>query len=432
EKAEQDMWDRLNRKKQKQSEESVTVDQNPALMTALLAAVADHLNVDAASLAGTSLEDLQQELSKRGIDIDLTAMLRGLTDDEAARRLAAQRAAAEAELRMIRKLLARKDLSAAERSELEAKEQALESTLALMDSLLDAFLKEQQKRWAHMSDEERRAHDAMMDKLKRGRKARPAPDAQIPLSAINESSQLADVPALLNAVAPLLEHHLGLSADEAASMTVGDVAAALKEAGVEVDLLGMLRDLTDSEAARQLAAKRAAAQAELDLIRRLMKKGQVGPVEMNALREREKELVDECNMYDEMLARLAEELRRRKGAMSAAEQAAYDAMMAKLAKKKQHKQVDSQASVSESVESLNPDAPLSESPAVLDMLLPLAQAHLSLSDAEIADMSLNELQAALAEQGVDIDLVGMLRGLTDSEAARILAARRAAMQAEAD
>lgn len=96
----------------------VGIIQDPEALASFLAITAARLSIDSDSVASMSVSQIQAAMISRGLDVDVNAMIQAATDSEAAIKLAAQRASDEAELRMIRKLLARKNLNDTERSKL--------------------------------------------------------------------------------------------------------------------------------------------------------------------------------------------------------------------------------------------------------------------------------------------------------------------------
>ena len=420
------MGERRARKEQEEAQQKQ--DDGVAMSSSLLANLhsitAGHLNL----LASASLDALASALTAAGAPFDLLAMLQGCTDAEAAQLLWQQRLKDEAELRMLRKLMAKGKgrMSDDELANLAAREDELLSALDLYDDMLRSVLESEKKRFGSMDREERAAYERMRDKLVAGKRRKQKQDeTAVDDSVVLPNQLVGDNALLMHVIAPLAAAQLGLSAEQLAGMCVDEVQAALRAAGVEVDLEALLRNLMDSEAAQWMARQREEAEAERAMVRRLLagKGRKLTADERKALEARERELSDIIDSYDEMFKRLLAEERKRRGLMDEAERRAYEELMARLrrGKKKQTAQTD-----------IDPAQKIGDSPQLLDMLGGLAKMHLSLSPDQLAGMTVQQLQDALKQAGVDIDIMDMLRNLTDSEAARWLAAQREKAAAEAD
>ena len=419
-----DKMEEKRRRRQQQDGQPAIADK-PAVLSALLDTAASLLGLSAQQLSALSADELQAELSKAGADVDLMELLRGLTEAEAAKALYARRMRDEAELRLLRKLLAGKagkGMTAEEREQLQARERQLQDKLDLYDGLLSSLLKEEEKRLSSMSREERAAFERMQAKLATG-KSRPRQPRQPALDACDPEQQLRHNPLLLHLVAPIAASHLSLSPEQLSTMTVAQVQAELAKAGVLFDLQDLLSQLMDSEAARWLQAQREALEAERQMVQRLLagKGRKLTEQERAALQLREAELGSVLAGFDDMMQRLLEEERRRRGLMSEEERLAYERMLDKLRARK-GKQPDS----------VTGDTRVGDSPVLMDMLTAMAASRLSLSPEQLSAMTVAEVQAALHSAGVQVDILEMLRELTDSEAATWLQAQRMKAEAEAD
>ena len=423
-----EMMDKLRNGKKKKQTAQTDIDptqrigDNAQLLDMLGGLAAMHLSMSAEQVAELTVQQLQDALNRAGVDIDITDMLRNLTDSEAAKWMAAQREKAAAEADMLRKLLAGKGrkLTAAEREEMEARLGQLEDEIANYDELLRRLLKEELKKQKHMTDEERLAYERMMDKLRRGKAKKQLDEPEVgPQTLVGDNQQLMDLLSALAASA------LGLTSDQLATMTVEEVQAALNEAGVDIDIMEMLRGLADSEAAKWLAAQREKAAAEADMLRRLLagKGRKLTEAERAEAEARLAHLEAEIANYDDLLRRLLEEEIKKMKRMEDEERLAYEDMMDRLRRGKKKKLPDTD---------IDPAQRIGDNPQLLDMLSGLAQMHLSLSPEQVAELTVQQLQDALTRAGVDIDIMDMLRNLTDSEAAKWLAAQREKLAAEAD
>ena len=422
------MQDRLRRGKAKESQppavnEGTVVGENPLLMDLLTGLASSHLSLSPDALAGMTVAEVQAELAKAGVDIDILAMMRDLTDSEAAKWLQAQRAKAEAEANLLRKLLSGKGrkLTEQERAEAAARLEQVEAEIQSYDDLLRRLLEEELKRQRLLDEEERLAHERMMERLRKGKKKKPAPVDLDPSSLVGAN------PVLMEMVTALAASHLSLSPDEVAEMSINDLQAAFTKAGVDVDLLGLMRDLTDSQAAKWLQAQRAKAEAEANLLRKLLSgKKKLTGKEREEAEGRLVELEAEIAGYDDLLRRLLEEELRRQRMMEEEERLAHERMMEKLRKGKSRKQQQ------QTVGPVTVDTVIGDNSLLMDMLAGLARSHLSLSPEQLSTMTVDELQTAFNRAGVDIDIMGMLRDLTDSHAATWLHAQRTKAEAEAD
>ena len=427
-KAYDDMMDKLRNGKKKKTTAQTDIDptqkigDNPQLLDMLSGLAAMHLSLSPDQVADLTVEQLQDALSKAGVDIDIMDMLRNLTDSEAAKWMAAQREKAAAEADMLRKLLAGKGrkLTAAEREEMESRLSQLEEEIANYDDLLRRLLEEELKKQKHMTEEERLAYERMMEKLRQGKKKKQSEEPEVgPQTIVGDSEQL------MNLLTGLADAHLGLTRDQLAAMTVEEVQAALNKAGVDIDIMEMLRNLTDSEAAKWLAAQREKAAAEADMLRRLLagKGRKLTDVERSQAEARLAELEAEIANYDDLLRRLLEEEMKKLKKMEEEERRAYEDMMDRLRRGKKKKLPDTD---------VDPTQKIGDNPQLLDMLSGLAAMHLAMSPDQMADLTVQQLQDALVAAGVDIDIMDMLRNLTDSEAAKWMAAQREKAAAEAD
>ena len=422
----EDMMDKLRNGKKKKQTPQTDIDptqkigDQPQLLDMLSGLAAMHLSLSPEQVADLTVQQLQDALTKAGVDIDIMEMLRNLTDSEAAKWLAAQREKAAAEADMLRKLLAGKGrkLTAAEREEMEAKLSQLEDDIANYDDLLRRLLEEEMKKQKHMTEEERLAYERMMDKLRQGKKKKQLDEAEV-----GPQTLVGDSPQLMELISGLGASNLGLTRDQLATMTVEEVQAALNKAGVDIDIMEMLRNLADSEAAKWLAAQREKAAAEADMLRRLLKGKKLTDAERAAAEARLAELEAEIANYDDLLRRLLEEEMKKMKKMEEEERIAYEDMMNKLRRGKKRGVPDTD---------IDPTQKIGDQPQLLDMLSGLAAMHLSLSPEQVADLTVQQLQDALTKAGVDIDIMEMLRNLTDSEAAKWLAAQREKAAAEAD
>ena len=420
---------RQRKKKKQQLEEPevgphTLLGDNEQLMDLLSGLAASHLGLTRDQLASMTVEEVQAALNKAGIDIDIMEMLRNLTDSEAAKWLAAQREKAAAEADMLRRLLAGKGrkLTDAEHAEAEARLAELEAEIANYDDLLRRLLDEEMKKLKKMEEEERLAYEAMMDRLRRGKKKKTAD------TDIDPAQRIGDSPQLLDMLGGLAQLHLSLSPEQVAALTVQQLQDALNKAGIDIDIMEMLRNLTDSEAAKWLAAQREKAAAEADMLRKLLagKGRKLTDAERVDAEARLAELEAEIANYDDLLRRLLDEEMKKLKKMEEEERLAYERMMEKLRRGKNKKQLQ------QPIGDVTPQTVVGDNEQLMDLLAGLADAHLGLTRDQLASMTVEEVQAALNKAGIDIDIMEMLRNLTDSEAAKWLAAQREKAAAEAD
>ena len=389
----------------------------PLLLHLIAPIASSHLFLTQAQLADLTISDVQQRLEAAGVPFDAADLLRAMMDSEAARWVHAQKEAADAELAMIRKLLAGKSrkLTDQEREALAKREAELSALSHDYDDLLRRMMEEERKRRGIMSEDERRAYDRMLEKLRRGKRS-AGPD-------VDPSSLVGDHPVLMDALVGLAASHLSMGAEELRGMSVAAVQAALKGAGMDIDVMEMMRGLTDSEAAAWVHAQRMKAEAEADLLRKLLanKDRKLTAKERADAEARLKAVETEIDGYDGLLRRLLGEELRRQQHMSEEERVAQERMMEKLRKGRTKKP-----------SAVNADTVVGDNALLMDVLSGLAAGHLSLSPDALAAMTVAEVQAELAKAGVDVDIVGMMRDLTDSEAATWIQAQRAKAEAEAD
>ena len=164
---------------------------NPAVFESLQTLAAEHLGIAASELIAMDPMEVQMLLAEKGVDFNLLDYLKTLSNEEAAKHLAREMARAEAEAKMLRKLLQGKNLTPEQREELLARQRALDDNAKLYEDMLRNLLSAEQKKFANMSAAEKAAYDAMQAKLAL-RKAREVAKAK-EASAVDENSPILDL-----------------------------------------------------------------------------------------------------------------------------------------------------------------------------------------------------------------------------------------------
>jgi hypothetical protein len=378
-----------------------------------------------------SPEELQAALDAKGIDFDLTDMIKKMSEEEAARLLAQQLAANQAEQEMLRKMMRKKGLSKSKRDAMQSRLNALSEEENAYKSMLQSLMDGQKKLFDEMTDAERKAQEDLLAKLaRRNRRKKNAlqeaaeEDDALPFSKTKKvTSETADQLKEIAGAA------LGLDAKQVADMSPEELQAALDAKGIDFDLTGMIKKMSEEEAARLLAQQLASNQAEQEMLRKMMRKKGLSKSKRDAMHSRLNELSEEENMYKGMLQSLMDGQKKLFDEMTDAERRAQEDLLARLARKNRRKKRAQQEA-----EDDDDSVPFSKTKKVssetADQVKEIAGTMLGLSADQVAQMSAEELQAALDAKGIDFSLADMIKKMSEEEAARLLAQQLAANQAE--
>lgn len=299
----------------------------------------------------------------------------------------------------------------------------------MTEGLLDSLMDEERKRATLLDDEARLANERLKHKIAMGRKRRSATDTETNTGSgivtVDDSQLVSANPLVSQVVLGLAAQHLSsLSAQSLSSMTVAQVQHELTSAGVDIDLRDMWQSLSDIEAAQSLAAKKAADDAELAFVRKLLSKqsNKMTKAEHAQLVARESALTQAINETSIMLAQIVDEQVKHRSQQQQAEDAAQQKMLEKLQKGKMRKKARELEEAQST--SVRQNLPL------MAQILATVSEHCDIDASSLAAMPAATLQATLTSRGVAVDIDSLFRAATDSEAATMLVAKRAADEAE--
>jgi hypothetical protein len=127
---------------------------------------------------------------------------------------------------------------------------------------------------------------------------------------------------------------------------------------VDINMMDYLKTLSAEEAAKWLAKKMAQAEAEANMLKKLLKGKGLTPAQRQELLDKQKALEDQSRMYEDMLRGLLDEERKKFSHMSAAEKAALEAMERKLAQRKRAREVAKSMAKAKEVAAVDESSPL--------------------------------------------------------------------------
>ena len=421
--AHQQMLDKMEQKRRTKQKAAVDEDTGLSmdskvqayLVEQLQEMAAEHLGQTVDELRGMGEDEIKAQLAAKGVDVDIWAELGKLSEAEVGKMLARQRAQKEAEVAMIRKMLKGKGLTEAKRKELEERERQLMAAAHLLEDMLASLVVGERTHTSHLSQQEAAAHAAMMAKLEDKRRAKEAAerDADTGLSLVD--SVKAD---MLQKLQEMAAEHLGLSVDEMAGLSEEGVKEQLLKKGLDVDILHHMQQLTEAEAGRYLAQQKARNEAEAAMIRKMLKGKGLTDAKRAELLERERQLMEASRLYDDMLLSLMSGEKRHGAHRGREEEAAHQRLLAKMDERRRQKE--------QGEAQLKQDDGTALSASLLASLCSITADHLNLPAAS----SLDALASALTAAGAPFDLLAMLQGCTDAEAAQLLWQQRMKDEAE--